>query len=126
MCGVHHAAWSDTQSHSEKAASFLSDLKVDAGLFSDPSRSEEWLMTVENLHHALLALEQQYVSTSPDVTPFWFSSTPLGSEYSEFLQLASKAPRLLARLNSTQKLAFFSNVVGMVTAACEDVVGTAS
>lgn len=126
MCGVHHAAWSDTLSNNEKAASFLSDLKVDAGLFSDPSRSEEWLMTVENLHHALLALEQQYASTSPDVTPFWFSSTPLGCEYSEFLQLASKAPRLLGRLNSTQKLAFFSNVVGMVTAACEDVVGATS
>lgn len=89
MYNTPAAQWSDTLSNFEKAASFLSDLKVDAGLFSDPSRGEEWLMAAENIHHALMAMERQYADTAPDPVPFWFSNTPLGVECGEFLQLAA-------------------------------------
>lgn len=124
MYNAPDTQWSDTSSNYEKAASFLSDLNVDAGLFSEPSRSEEWFITAENLHHALLAMERQYAGTAPVSTPFWFSSTPLGVECTEFLQLASKAPHLLGQLRPTQKLAFFSSLIGMLTAACEDIAYT--
>lgn len=118
------AAWLDSATYYEKAANFLTDLKLDAALFSDPSRSEEWLMTVENVHHALLAMEHPYVRKTPAPKLFWFSDSPLGIECSEFIQLATQAPHLMERLKSTQKLAFFSNLVSMILAACEDIADT--
>lgn len=125
MYDASSAVWQNKITDYETAALFLAGLNVDADLFTNPARGEEWLMAAENVHHALMAMEQHYAGSSPGPVPFWFSSSPLGVECREFLQLATKVPHLMERLSPTQKLAFFVNLIGMVTAACEDIARTA-
>jgi hypothetical protein len=107
----------------DAARLFLADLPVEADLFANPQRAQEWLITIENLHHALMSLEQQYGELAgPATLPNWFARGSLGRFFAKFMEVATELPvGDLERLDPSCKLAMHGALVGALVLACHDI-----
>lgn len=102
---------------------FLADLDIEADVFANPRRCEEWLAVIQNLHHTLLALERAWMPfREPAVIPTWFASGSIGQFFAKFTRFFAALPvDELEQLGTDRKFAFHAALVAALTLACAEI-----